>query len=278
LGLAKLYLDNPVSENLDRAEEFANKAKDVANRSSIWRSGRDQYIKEADEVLAKITVFRTKQLSQFVFESGLLWSPAVGKMDWHSAEKYCSSASFKGRSDWRLPLPYEVKSLSQSNILSSVNNYSEWKVANVWTSQPSTSGSHQMVWLDNAVSSSNQDSDSNYATCVIEDPAARANAPKKEVEKEYSIKTQLSKLSSEEYESITSACLQSSFAGKNSYDSCLLKHLKTLDHQKSNLSLDSLSEDQKKKVEINCSEDKFTNGPAAYKKCISTQLKQLEAK
>jgi len=98
------------------------------------------------------------------------------------------------------------------------------------------------------------------------------------ISKEESIKSLLSKLSPEEFESLTSTCSQSRFAGKNSYDSCIRHHLKTLGDQKNSLTLDSLSEEQKKKVEINCAEDKFTNGPAAYKKCLSVQIKQFNVK
>ena len=100
--------------------------------------------------------------------------------------------------------------------------------------------------------------------------------PNKKADKEDAIKLQLSKLNKDDFESITSACSQSTFAGKSSYDLCLHNNLKILSQHKSALNLDSLSEEQKRKVEINCSEDKFINGPAAYKKCISTQIKQLE--
>lgn len=102
-----------------------------------------------------------------------------------------------------------------------------------------------------------------------------SNSDKKTSNEEF-IKSQLSKLSKDEFESITSACTQSTFAGKKSYDQCLISHLKKLNQQMSNLGLDSLTEEQKQKVEINCSEDKFTNGPTAYKKCISAQLKQFQ--
>jgi serine/threonine protein kinase len=92
------------------------------------------------------------------------------------------------------------------------------------------------------------------------------------------IRVELSKLNKEEFESITSTCSQSLFAGEKSYDSCILNHIKKLQQQSTNLGLDSLTEDQKNKVEIACSEDKFTNGPAAYKKCVSIQVKQFEFK
>jgi serine/threonine protein kinase len=97
----------------------------------------------------------------------------------------------------------------------------------------------------------------------------------KEVGREDLIKSKISKLSSEEYESLTSACSQSRFSGQNSYDLCILNHLKNLGEQSTNVSLAPLTEDQKKKIEMNCSEDKFINGPSAYKKCISTQIKQF---
>ncbi len=130
----------------------------------------------------------------------------------------------------------------------------------------------QITLLERELDSKGSDSKAiskNKKSAIITNPKAG---------KDDFIKSQLSTLNKGEFDSITSACTQSTFAGKNSYDQCMLNHLKKLNQQTSNLALDSLTEEQKKRVEINCSEDKFINGPAAYNKCINTQIKQLEAK
>ena len=90
------------------------------------------------------------------------------------------------------------------------------------------------------------------------------------------VESDLSQLSSEERQSIESACLADKLTnGPAVYNKCLSNQLARLTPENRRPDLSQLSSEERQSIESACLADKLTNGPAAYNKCLSRQLSLL---
>jgi hypothetical protein len=89
-----------------------------------------------------------------------------------------------------------------------------------------------------------------------------------------SSKPDLSKLTSDERQSIELACVVAKTSGPAAYNQCLTNQLAQLSRSVRQPDLSSLSSDERQSIELACVVAK-TSGPAAYNQCLTNQLAQL---
>jgi len=101
--------------------------------------------------------------AQTVSQGGLTWMRIDPKGNaWPEANAYCNNTTINGQTGWRLPTKDELKSLYDSGAM----NGQGWTLAYTWSSTPGSAGGHDNVGLHNGGVGANNDTGSNYVTCV----------------------------------------------------------------------------------------------------------------
>jgi len=123
-------------------------------------------VKDANNVVASTTStvsFTVVLPPGYVSQGGLIWSPTKNLYTWADANTYCSSATFLGKTGWRLPMDTELVVLSNSGAA----NNNGWQFGAVWSSTAGGSGFHNLVLLPSGTVLLRTDSYPAFVSCVL---------------------------------------------------------------------------------------------------------------